>query len=194
MPAASRSGKDGRTPKGLRIRREVPAGRHPMLAVFPGLDKLEAAVRLEPDPIVRKRLFEETCLEIVSEDVWMYVAPHRLPKGMRRRWKPHLSPGSDCIVVGAAHLKESPELILYLDIFHELCHIRQRQAGQELFDRSESYVHRPTEIEAYRFAVDEARRLGVTDEVLRDYLRVEWVTEAELLELFDAVGVAPPAP
>lgn len=191
MPTRRPSEPEARLPGGFRIAREVPIGRHPLLAVFPGLVGLEAAKRLEPNPATRKRLFEETCLQIVEDDVWMYVAPHTLPKGLRRRWKPHVSPGSDCIVVGASHLKESPPLILFLDIFHELCHIRQRKAGQELFDRSESYVRRPTEIEAYRFAVEEARRLGVSDAVLRDYLRVEWVTEDELLELYRAVGVSP---
>jgi hypothetical protein len=178
-------------PGGFRVVRTLPEGRHPILAAFPGLEKLDAARRLEPDATARKKLFEDTCIEVVSEDVWMYVAPHSIPKGLRRRWKPRLSPGSDCIVVGSSHLKESSELILFLDIFHELCHVRQRQAGMELFDRSESYVHRPTEIEAYRFAVDEARRLGVPDDVIREYLKVEWVTDDELLDLFKAVGVTP---
>ncbi|MCI4358388.1 MAG: hypothetical protein L3J95_03205 [Thermoplasmata archaeon] len=191
MAARRRSEKEAKLPSGFTITRELPPGRHPLLAAFPDLGRLEAAGRLEPDSAARTRLFEETCVQVVEQDVWMYVAPHSLPKAMRRRWKPHVSPGSDCIVVGAEHLKESPALILYLDIFHELCHIRQRQAGLELFDRSESYVRRPTEIEAYRFAVEEARRLGVSDEVLRDYLRVEWVTEDELLDLFKSVGVSP---
>ncbi|HEV2429143.1 MAG TPA: hypothetical protein VGV64_04770 [Thermoplasmata archaeon] len=175
-------------PDGFTIVRTLPPGRHPLLAAFPGLDRLPAAHRQEPDAGARRPPYEETCVEVVPEDVWMYVAPFEMPKGVPKEWRPRLSP-NDCIVIGESHLKESPALILYLDIFHELCHVRQRKAGQELFDRRESYVRRPTEVEAYRFAVDEARRLGVSDEEIREYLKVEWVTDRDLLELYEAVGV-----
>ncbi|MCI4333730.1 MAG: hypothetical protein L3K01_08450 [Thermoplasmata archaeon] len=177
-------------PKGFRVIRDMPVGRHPLLAVFPGLNKLETAARHEPDPAKRQKLHDETCVQVVSDDVWMYVAPYDVPKSFRRRWKPVVSPDSDCIVVGSEHLLESPELTLFLDIFHELCHIRQRHEGRELWPNKLSYVRRPTEIEAYQFVVDEARRFGVGDATLREYLRVEWVEEEELLELFQTLGVA----
>ncbi len=180
-------------PPAFRVARELPVGRHPILAAFPGLGDLPPAARLEPDPAARQALFDETCVEIVPDDIWMYVAPHARPRGVPRRWEPKLSPGSDCIVIGESHLRESPALILYLDIYHELCHIRQRHAGMELFDRSEDYVRRPTEVEAYRFAVDEARRIGASDAFLREYLKVEWVSEEDLLALYEAVGVPPAA-
>ncbi len=179
------------SPSGFEVTRDLPPGRHPLLAAFPGLGGLGAAKRLVPDSADRRKLFDETCVEIVTDDVWMYVAPHSIPKNVPRRWKPHVSPGSDCIVIGEGHLRESPAIILYLDIYHELCHVLQRKAGQELFNRSEDYVHRPTEVAAYRFAVEEARRLGASDAFLRDYLKVEWVSDDDLLELFKAVGVDP---
>jgi hypothetical protein len=179
----------GGPPITFRISRDLPVGRHPLLAAFPGLDRLETAKRLEPDPKVREALFDETCVEVVADDIWMYVAPWDIPQNRRGRWKPVLSPGSDCIVIGREHLSDSPELVLFLDIFHELCHIRQRHAGAELFDDKFSYVRRPTEVEAYRFVVEEGHRLGVEDGVLREYLKVEWISEAELLELLTAVGV-----
>ena len=119
----------------------------------------------------------------------MYVAPHEVPKSFRRRWKPVVSAGSDCIVVGAGHLKDSPSLILFLDIFHELCHVRQRHDGRNLWPEELDYVRRPTEIEAYQFVVDEARRLGVGDGTIREYLRVEWVDEPDMLELYRTLGV-----
>jgi hypothetical protein len=176
-------------PKGFRVDRSIPLGRHPLLAVFPGLDKLETATRHERDAAKRRRLHAETVVEVVAEDLWMYVAPHEVPKSFRRRWAPVLSPDADCVVVGESHLRESPELVLFLDIFHELCHVRQRLAGQELWPEKLSYVERPTEIEAYQFVVDEARRFRVSDATLREYLRVEWVEEEELLTLFRALGV-----
>lgn len=178
-------------PPGFRVRRDAPLGRHAILDVFPGLDELATASRQVPRPAERRKLHHETKVEIVDGDVWMYVAPHVVPRWARAEWKPVASPHEDCIVVGEAHLRESPALILYLDIFHELCHVLQRQAGRELFAEGLSYVERTTEIDAYKFVVDEARALGVSDEVLRDYLRVEWIDDEEFLTLLKAVGVAP---
>jgi hypothetical protein len=179
-------------PNGFRVTRDIAVGRHPLLVVFPGLNKMETATRHEPDATKRKKLHEETCIEVVAEDVWMYVAPFDLPKSFRRRWKPVVSPDSDCIVVGSGHLKESPALTLFLDIFHELCHVRQRHDGRDLWPDKLSYVRRPTEIEAYQFVVDEARKFGVSDATIREYLRVEWVEDNEMLELFETLGVAEP--
>jgi len=177
-------------PKGFRIARDLPVGRHPLLAAFPGADRLDVATRLQPDPVAREKLFDETCVQVVDQDLWMYVAPWDMPPGARRQWNPVLSPGSDCIVIGKSHLADSPAIVLFLDIFHELCHVIQRHGGANLFAPG-SYVKRWTEVEAYRFVVGEARTLGVSDEFLRDYLRVEWISEAEHRELLEALEVRP---
>lgn len=182
-------------PKGFRVERATPLGRHALLEVFPGLDALGTARRQVPDADARKHLFGETFVEIVADDVWMYVAPWkvpRIPKRFRRRWNPVSTPNLDCIVVGESHLRSSPGLTLYLDIYHELCHVLQRHDGRELFPDGLSYVERTTEIDAYRFVVDEARRFGVPDPVLRDYLLVEWISGEDFLTLLGAVGVPPP--
>jgi hypothetical protein len=176
-------------PAGFRVDRELPVGRHPLLVVFPGLDKLETATRHEPDAKKRQQLHDTTCVEVVAEDMWMYVAPRDLPKSFRRRWKPVVSGEIDCIVVGESHLRESPALILFLDIFHELRHIQQRRDGQELWPDGISYVERPTEIDAYQFVVDEARRFGVADATIRDYLKVEWVDDKDMVTLYRSLGV-----
>jgi hypothetical protein len=190
MPAPRRPReKPPATPPGFRVARELPPGRHPLLAVFPDLDKLPAAQRLEPDPKERERLFDETCVEVVDQDLWMYVAPHEVPATARGRWKPVVSPNSDCIVVGLAHLRESPALMLFMDIYHELCHVRQRQGGANLWPPGVSYVDRWTEVEAYRFVVDEARSLGISDAFLRDYLKVEWISAAEHRQLLTELRV-----
>jgi hypothetical protein len=176
-------------PAGFRVARDFPVGRHPILAVFPGLDRLAPALRLESDPDRRARLFDETCVEIVDEDLWMYVAPWELPKGMRRQWKPVMAPGRDCIVVGQGHLRDSPDIVLFMDVYHELCHVVQRRDGANLWEPGVGYVERWTEIEAYRFVVREARELGVSDEFLREYLKVEWISESEHKVLLGQVGV-----
>jgi hypothetical protein len=170
-------------PKGFRIIRDTPVGRHPLLVVFPGLDKLPLAVRLQPDAARRARLFDETCVEVVDQDMWMYVAPQKVPKFRRAQWKPVVTPGSDCIVVGQSHLAESPAIMLFMDIYHELRHVVQRQDGAELWPPGLTYVQRPTEIDAYRLVVDEARRLGISTDFLKEYLKVEWISDEEHREL-----------
>ncbi|HYK93233.1 MAG TPA: hypothetical protein VEY07_04225 [Thermoplasmata archaeon] len=170
--------------------RDLALGRHPILAAFPGMDKLSTAERLVVDGENRATLFRETTVELVSDDAWMYIAPWEIPREASGRWQPVLTPkGSDCIVIGESHLRESPPLILFLDIFHELCHVLQRHDGRELWDRRYSYVKRPTEVEAYRFVVEEARRLHVADAVIRDYLKVEWIDDSELNQLLTTLGV-----
>ena len=179
-----------RLPDGFRVARDLPLGRHPLLDAFPGLDRLETAARHVPDARRREALHRETLIELIPEDVWMYVAPEAVPPDARGRWKPVLADGHDCIVIGEEHFRKSPELILFLDIFHELCHILQRRGGADLWPPGKSYVQRWTEVEAYRFVIDEARRLGVSDEFLREYLRVEWISADEHRTPLAAVGLA----
>ena len=176
-------------PEGFQVVKEDPLGRKPILDAFPGLDTFPTAERLEPTEVLRHRLFHETQVEIVDEDLWMYVAPWK-PRKSRRGGDMVHAPGQDVIVIGRDHLVSSPPLHVFLDIFHELCHVRQRRAGAELFDASVSYVRRWTEVEAYRFVVNEARRGGIADRELRDYLTVEWITPDEFAELLQAVGVS----
>jgi hypothetical protein len=190
MPHEAGAPAPEKVPEGFRVSRDFPCGRHPLLAVFPGLDRLPPGIRLEPDADRRARLFDQTCVEIVDQDLWMYVAPWEAPKGARRQWKPVMTPGRDCIVIGQGHLRESPALVLFMDVFHELCHVVQRRDGANLWEPGVSYVERWTEIEAYRFVVREARGLGVDDRFLRDYLKVEWISETEHRALLDQVGVS----
>ncbi len=187
----SKSHTETQPPKGFRISRDLPVGRHPLLAAFPDLEKLPAALRLQPDAVARAKLFDETCVQVVDQDLWMYVAPWDMPPGARRQWSPVLSPGSDCIVVGKSHLAESPPMVLYMDIFHELCHVIQRHGGANLWPPGLSYVQRWTEVEAYRFVVEEGRMLGVSDAFLREYLEVEWISEEEHRELLEKLEVPP---
>jgi len=176
-------------PRGFRVARDLRVGRHPILEVFPGLDRLATAQRLVPEAAARTTLFQKTSIHLVDQDLWMYVSPFELPKGVRREWRPIVSPEADCIVVGANHLRASPLLTLYMDIYHELCHILQRHEGADLWPPGVSYVKRWTEVEAYRFVVHEARELGVSDEYLREYLRVEWISEEEHQELLTELKV-----
>jgi hypothetical protein len=190
-PTTPTASAEAPNPPGFRIARGLPLGRHPLLEVFPGLDRLRPGRRIHEDPEVRRRLFDTTEVELVDEDLWAYVAPKEVPKFTRRGWKPVVSPARNCIVVGVGHLRESDSMILYLDIYHELCHVLQRDGGAELWPPGVDYVDRWTEVEAYRFVVEEARRLHVSDAFLREYLKVEWIGEADHRRLLDELGVPP---
>ncbi len=98
------------------------------------------------------------------------------------------------ITIGLQHLRLAPDEILYLDIIHELCHVKQHLQGRDLYDRQKAYVDRETEIEAYEVTVREARRIGLDDNAIADYLRVSWITPEEHRRLADRLNVAHTGP
>ena len=93
------------------------------------------------------------------------------------------------LVVSKGYLSSGDKTDIYLDLIHELCHVKQFMDGRELFDPQYEYVDRPTEIEAYSYTVKEAKRLGLTDERICLYLRTEWMSEADFKRLARSVNV-----
>lgn len=93
------------------------------------------------------------------------------------------------IIISARYLNNGDLVDIYLDIIHELVHVKQFMEGKKLFDDRYSYVNSPTEIEAYRHTVEEARRLGLDDARICQYLKTEWISESELKKLAGALGV-----
>jgi len=93
------------------------------------------------------------------------------------------------IIISARYLKNGDRIDIHLDLIHELVHVRQFMEGKELFDPNYSYVDRPTEVEAYRHAVEEARRMGLGDERICDYLKTEWMSDEDLKRLARALKV-----
>ncbi len=156
------------------VNRKVKAGLYPILDVFPGLDRTDAFRELFSDGL-RTKVLHDCKIDVVSEDAYMYIDD---------------GPGNVC--AGLTYLRTGDERVLYLDILHELTHIRQWHAGKELWDRRYSYVDRPTEIEAYEVAVREARRLGMSDGEISDYLRVEWTSREDHERLCKRLGVRLP--
>lgn len=159
---------------GVRVNRKVKVGKHPILDVFPGLDRSGAFHSIFNDGM-REDVLLNCKIDVVPEDMYMYVDDE-----------------AGNVVAGLEYLREGEERILYLDILHELTHIRQWHEGTELWDQRYSYVDRPTEIEAYDVAVREARRLGMSDREIADYLRVEWTSRTEHERLCRRLGVNSP--
>ena len=97
------------------------------------------------------------------------------------------------LMVSTYYLKHGDAKEIYLDLIHELVHVKQFMDGEQLFDDSFEYVDRPTEIEAYRHTVQEARRIGMSDMEIYNYLKVYWMSDAEVAELAEKLGVSVPA-
>ncbi|MGD6934535.1 MAG: hypothetical protein ACQCN5_10050 [Candidatus Bathyarchaeia archaeon] len=93
------------------------------------------------------------------------------------------------IVISKSYLQNGDRTDIYLDLIHELCHVKQFMEGKELFDPNYAYVDRPTEIEAYRYTVQEARRIGMPENRICHYLKTEWMSEADFKRLAKSVEV-----
>jgi N-acetylglutamate synthase-like GNAT family acetyltransferase len=146
---------------GVRMEKHATAGTtKPFVEVFSGFEAIESVRRLfgpDTDEVIAK-------LKISLDS----------PRGYLR-----VDGETGNIIINPEYLKTGHERHLYLDVIHELTHVRQFREGRELYDRRFAYFERPTEIEAYKVAVDEARRIGMDKEEIIEYLRVEWVTEEE---------------
>ncbi len=94
------------------------------------------------------------------------------------------------LVISKGYLNSGDKTDIYLDLIHELCHVKQFMEGKELFDPRYEYVDRPTEIEAYRYCIKEARRLGLSEERICCYLRTEWMNDEDFKRLAKYVDVS----
>jgi hypothetical protein len=101
------------------------------------------------------------------------------------------------VIVSTRHLKGSDFRTLYLDIIHELFHVVQFRRERESFlagytrliQNPLSYFRNPMEIAAYRHTVEEAYRIGMTQEEVTEYLEVGWVPPNEHVRFLKRVGV-----
>ncbi|MGO8806137.1 MAG: hypothetical protein ACLQO7_05975 [Candidatus Bathyarchaeia archaeon] len=93
------------------------------------------------------------------------------------------------LMVNKSYLNNGNKTDIYLDVVHELCHVKQHLAGQELFKLGYDYVDRPTEVEAYRYTVQEAKRLGLSNERILGYLQIEWMSKEDVKQLVKNIGI-----
>ncbi len=92
------------------------------------------------------------------------------------------------LLINPHYFKNANFTDLYLDIIHELVHVNQVITGQE-FQEELPYIEKPTEIEAYQIAVDEARALGLDEKRILSYLDSDLLSNEELRQLAVTVGV-----
>lgn len=154
----------------VKIPRNVKIATYPFMEYFKGFENVGA---------VRQVFGEET--EKVLSNLRVEFAGIRGYMGV--------SETDGHLIIGARYLNEGNIVDIYLDVIHELVHVKQFMEGKELFDSDYAYIERPTEVEAYRHAVKEARRLGMTDERICQYLKTEWMSSDDLQRLAKTVGV-----
>lgn len=156
---------------GVEMNRDVTVTLHRFTGHFKGFERVEA---------VREIFGGETEKVLENLKVEFYSS---------RRGYMGVSDQDGHIMVSAYYMRNGNERDLYLDVIHELVHVKQFLDGKELFENRWEYVDRPTEVEAYQHAVKEARRIGMNDDEICEYLKTEWMSEEDLEKLAKSVGV-----
>ncbi|MEM3665857.1 MAG: hypothetical protein QW222_02100 [Candidatus Bathyarchaeia archaeon] len=154
----------------VKISRDVNVTLHNFTDYFKGFEKVEAVREIFGDET--EKVLGQLKVEFTSRRGYMGVSDE-----------------DGHLIISVHYLKHGSERDIYLDIIHELVHVKQFMRGEKLFDMNFDYIERPTEIEAYRHTVKEARRIGMTEREIYAYLRTEWMSEEDAARLAKAVGV-----
>ena len=158
--------------RNFRARRSVEIGEYKLTDVFTGLESSYSLIKV---------FGSKTQMSKVLKHLKLLVEPN--DSGL---W---LDRDTGTIVIGRRHLTSAKSDFLYLDSIHVLVHVHQFLEGKELYDQAFEYVDRPTELEAYRTTVSEARHVGMDEEEILRYLRMDAADDSELGKLMEKIGV-----
>ena len=158
--------------KSFRVRRSASVGEYKLSEIFSGLETSYALKKVFGTKLQMAKIMNHLKL--------------RIERGDSGLW---LDRDTGTICLGAKHLISAKSDFLYLDVVHVLVHVRQFLEGKELYDQAFEYVDRPTELEAYRTTVVEARRIGMDEDEILKYLRMDAADDSELGKLMERIGV-----
>jgi len=158
--------------RGFRTRRQVQVGEHRFSDVFTGLDDSPTLLRVFGTKTSMSKITRHLKLKVEGFD-----------------WGLWLDRDTGTVCISRRYLESARLNFLYLDVVHVLVHVKQFLEGRELYDQAFEYVDRPTELEAYRYTIDEARRMGMNEDEILRYLRVDSVDDSELGKLMEKIGV-----
>jgi hypothetical protein len=158
--------------RAFEINRSESGGEFPLSNIFIGLEDSEVVQSIFGGKEQAAEILRSLRVRLDDSAEYMYV-----------------NDADGTVVVRGEYLRSANKRILYLDIVHELVHVRQYREGRDLFDSKFSYVQRPTELEAYKITLDEARKMGMTEDEIEDYLYVEWISKKEHRQLARTLGV-----
>jgi hypothetical protein len=158
----------------VRIERDAPTHLLPFERYFRGFDQV---------PAVRALFGAQTRRVLRNQKVEFFSA---------RFGYMGTSDVDGHLLISTHHLRTAEFRVVYLDIVHELAHVRQFRRGKPLFYPKLSYVDAPSEVEAYTITVKEGRRIGMTDSELVDYLQMDWLDESDHRRLARRMGLRLP--
>ena len=158
------------------FRKDLDLREYRLLEVFAGIEDSAPLRELMPDDVERTNFLDRARVILIARKGYMRVDDEN----------------NGTIEVSRWYLETGDPVTIYLDILHELAHVKQFQEGRDLYDWHYSYVDRPTEVEAYSLVVKEAKRLGMHDDDIFDYLFVEWISREDCSRLAQRLGVRVP--
>ncbi len=158
---------------GVSIPKNVAIKLHPFVRYFKGFENVEA---------VRRTFGPRTAQILRSVKVEFFSSPWGFMG---------VSDEDGHLVVSAHYLRTGKARDIYMDLVHELVHVKQFREGRKLFPEGFEYPDAPTEIEAYKVCIAEGRRLGMTDRDILEYLKVPWMEEKDLRRLARNLGIRP---
>ena len=158
-------------PEYARVVRNLPSGDHPYRNLLP---------RIEESP-VRRRIETQNTPFVQLVD----GAVVRIKK--RERGYCYVDVAIPAVTVTESYYLEGNDLDLYLDLAHELTHLRQHLEGENIWDHDTPYVDRVTEVEGYAVAIEEGRRLGMSETEVMNHLSNPWMSEEEVARLLDNI-------
>lgn len=153
-------------PEYAAVNRALGIGTHPYRLFLPRFEESPAVRLIETQAIPIGPLLDDARVKIRKGEGYCYVDV-RIPA---------------IILMDDYYLRANP-LDLYLDLAHELTHLRQLAEGRNIWDHSLHYVDRPTEIEGYAVAVAEGLQLGLTEDQVMQHLANPWLNDEEVMRL-----------
>jgi hypothetical protein len=157
-------------PDYARIDRTLARGEHPYCALLP---------RVSESPAMRR-----IASKAILPDALLKTARVRIQAGEGYVWVDDKTPA---IILIEDYYRSGNALDLYLDLLHELTHLRQLAEGHFLWDERFHYVDRPTEIEGYAVAIEEGLRMGMSKSDIIHHLSNPWMTRAHIFRLLKNV-------
>jgi len=158
--------------RGFRVKRDTEVGEYKLTDVFTGLESSSSLIKVFGSKSQMTKIMRHLKLRVEPNDSGLWF---------------DRDTGTICI--GSKHLRGAKTDFLYLDVIHVLVHVCQFLEGRDLYDQAFEYVERPTELEAYRYTVAEARKVGLDESEILRYLRMDAADDSELGKLMDKIGV-----
>lgn len=151
---------------GVKIDRDLEEGKYDLLEITDGLEDSEATDFLE-----------ET--EVSLEDIEVIIEEGDEKYGIFYMFVDD----SGILHINLDYWKTGQLEHLYMDLIHEIVHIKQLKEGRDIRDESQDYHERSTEIEAYEISIEEARRVGISEDHIKNHFNVPWITDEEYEEM-----------